>query len=221
MALTDEYGKMTIESVQMVTAHPTKKEVVSDFRRAGILKAARKVFARHGYHGATMDDVAEACSIAKGTLYLYFKSKRQIYLGVLKEDLQLLREQTRRAIESASTAEARIRAFIVSRFDFCEGHRDFFRIYNSDISAIFISSQPMQKDLRDFYLEQAKILEGIVAEGIRRGELREVDPQAAAFAIYDTTRASIARRVLGLSGRTGNTDAGTIIDLIWRGIARA
>jgi AcrR family transcriptional regulator len=200
----------------MTTAHRTKKEVVSEFRRAGILHAARKVFARHGYDGATMDDVAEACSIAKGTLYLYFKSKRQIYLGVLKEDLRSLREATRAAIEAASSTEERIRAFITTRFDFCERHRDFFRIYNSDISAIFITAQPMQKDLREFYLEQARMLAGIVSDGIRAGELRDLPAQSAAFAIYDMTRASIARRILGLSN--GNEDAQALMDLIWRGI---
>jgi TetR/AcrR family transcriptional regulator len=204
----------------MTIAHRTKKEVVSEFRRAGILKAARKVFARHGYDGATMDDVAEACSIAKGTLYLYFKSKRQIYLGVLKEDLVSLREATRLAIEAASTAEGRIRAFITTRFDFCEQHRDFFRIYNSDISAIFITAHPMQKDLREFYLDRARILAEIIADGVRAGELRDVPAQTAAFAIYDMTRASIARRVLGLSAKTGEGDASTLIDLISKGIGR-
>jgi AcrR family transcriptional regulator len=203
----------------VTVAHPTKKEVVSEFRRTGILKAARKVFARHGYDGATMDDVAEACSIAKGTLYLYFKSKRQIYLGVLREDLQSLREATWQAIQSASTAEERIHAFIAVRFDFFERHRDFFRIYNSDISAIFIAAHPMQKDLRDFYLEQAEMLAGIIAEGVSAGELRDVPAQAAAFAIYDMTRACIARRVLGLSAQDGNTDMTTLLDLIRKGIA--
>jgi TetR/AcrR family transcriptional regulator len=202
----------------MTTPHLTKKEVVSEFRRAGILKAARKVFARHGFDGATMDDVAEASSIAKGTLYLYFKSKRQIYLGVLKEDLQLLREATERAIAAASSAEGRIRAFITTRFDFCEQHRDFFRIYNSDMSAIFVAAQPMQKDLREFYLEQARMLTGIIADGIRAGELRDLPAEPAAFAIYDMTRSSIARRVLGLSARSGDEDAETLIDLIRRGI---
>src|SRR5690348_6157181 len=118
----------------MTVVHPTRKEVLSEFRRAGILRAARKVFARHGYDGATMDDVAEASDIAKGTLYLYFKSKRQIYLGVLKEDLAGLREATRQAIALESTAQGRIRAFITARFEFCGRHRDFFRIYNSDVS---------------------------------------------------------------------------------------
>src|ERR1700722_2848116 len=109
----------------MTAAHPTKKEVVSEFRRSGILKAARKVFARHGYDGATMDDVAEACSIAKGTLYLYFKSKQQIYLGVLKQDLQLLREENERAIQGAKSGPDKVRAFITTRFEFFERHRDF------------------------------------------------------------------------------------------------
>ena len=202
----------------MTSIERTKKEVVSEFRRAGILKAARKVFARHGYDGATMDDVADACNIAKGTLYLYFKSKRQIYLGVLKEDLRSLREATRTAIEAATSAEDRIRAFVSTRFDFCERHRDFFRIYNSDISAIFVTAQPMQKDLREFYLEQAGMLAGIISDGIRNGELRDVPAQSAAFAIYDATRASIARRVLGVSD--GNEDAGNLMSLIWRGIGR-
>jgi len=203
----------------MTTTRPTKKEVVSEFRCAGILKAARKVFARHGYDGATMDDVAEACSIAKGTLYLYFKSKREIYLGVLKEDLQSLREETGRAIETATSAEGRIRAFIATRFDFCQRHRDSFRIYNSDISATLNTAQPLPPDLREFYLEQARLLAGIISDGIRSGELREVPAQATAFAIYDMTRACIARQVLGMS--SDGEDAETLIQLIWKGIGRA
>jgi AcrR family transcriptional regulator len=201
--------------------HQTKKDVVSEFRRSAILKAARTVFARHGFEGATMDSVAEACNIAKGTLYLYFASKREIYLGVLKEDLELLRAATRNAIAAATGAAGKIRAFIATRFEFCCQHRDFFRIYNSDIAAIFITAQPTQKDLKEFYLEQAALLADIVAEGVRSGELRAVLPQATAFAIYDITRASIARRVLGVGDETAQPDADAIIDLIWKGIAGA
>ena len=78
----------------------------------------------------------------------------------------------------------------------------------------------MQKDLREFYLEQAGILTEIIRTAIREGELRNVPVEAAAFAIYDMTRACIARRVLGLGHDAGAADAETLIDLIWRGIAR-
>ncbi len=228
--MTHQYEIMTEESSRVAATHrmnglhgktrPTKKDVVSEFRRSAILKAARKAFARQGYAGATMDDVAEACSIAKGTLYLYFKSKRQIYLGVLKEDLRSLGDATRIAIEAASSPTNRIRAFITSRFDFFERHRDFFRIYSSDISATFVTAHPLQKELRDFYFDQAKVLAEIISDGIRSGDLRDVPPQSAAFAIYDMTRAVITRRILGMGEQGGGTDAGTLIDLIWKGIGR-
>ena len=174
----------------MTAAQRTKKELVSEFRRTAILKAGRKVFARHGYDGTTMDAIADSCSIAKGTLYLYFKSKKQIYLGVLKEDIQSLREATGNAMQAAGTPKAKIRAFVQSRLEFCEEHRDFFRIYNSDISAILIATHPSQKDLREFYYEQSGKLAEVIAEGIRAGEIRRVPIQAAAFAIYDVTRAA-------------------------------
>ena len=86
------------------------------------------------------------------------------------------------------------------------------------MSAIFISVHPTQKDLREFYLEQANMLAAIIREGVRSGELRDVPAEPAAFAIYDMTRASIARRVLGLTN--GGGDADTLIDLILRGIAQ-
>jgi len=203
----------------MSAEHITKKDVVSEFRRTGILKAARKVFAQQGYDGATMDDVAEASDIAKGTLYLYFRSKRDIYLGVLHEDLQSLREATVRAIASAADAPARIRAFVTTRFEFCGRHSDFFRIYNTDIATVFMTTHPLQTDLREFYLEQAGMLATIISDGIRNGELRNVNPQSAAFAIYDMTRACISRRVLGLTNE--QDDAESLLDLISKGIGRA
>jgi AcrR family transcriptional regulator len=205
----------------MTTANRTKKEVVSEFRRAGILKAARKVFARRGFEGATMDEVAEACSIAKGTLYLYFKSKRQIYMGVFKEDLQLLRETSGRAIDAAKTPGEKIRAFITSRLAFCDSHNNSFRIYNSDISAALMRPHPTQKEVKEFYFEQAGVLEKLIEEGIRAGELRDVPPRATAFAIYDMTRSMVSRRVLGLANNCSpEVEASNLIDLIWLGIGK-
>jgi AcrR family transcriptional regulator len=205
----------------MTAANRTKKEIVSEFRRAGILKAARKVFARRGFEGATMDEVAEACSIAKGTLYLYFKSKRQIYMGVFKEDLQLLRETSQRAIDAAKTPGEKIRAFVTARLAFCDSHNNSFRIYNSDISAALMRPHPTQKEIKEFYFEQASVLEKLIEEGIRAGELRDVPPRATAFSIYDMTRSMVSRRVLGLANNSSpEVEASNLIDLIWLGIGK-
>ena len=64
----------------------SKKEVVTEFRTAELLEAARRVFAEKGFHEATVDDVAEEAGVAKGTVYLYYRSKRDLYWAALKHE---------------------------------------------------------------------------------------------------------------------------------------
>ena len=67
---------------------PTKDEVVSAYRRDQILTAAHAVFASRGFRQATVGDIADAAGIAKGTLYLYFKSKDDIYWAAMNRGLR-------------------------------------------------------------------------------------------------------------------------------------
>ena len=48
-------------------------------RRAALLSTARQVFAQHGYHSTSIDDLIDAAGVARGTFYLYFESKRAIF----------------------------------------------------------------------------------------------------------------------------------------------
>ena len=57
---------------------PSKTDIVGDFRRAQILDAARESFARDGLAGTTVDGIARRAGLAKGTVYLYFKSKDEV-----------------------------------------------------------------------------------------------------------------------------------------------
>jgi TetR/AcrR family transcriptional regulator len=52
-----------------------------------ILDAAQEVFATYGYHGATIDEVANRAGISKPNLHYYFKRKRELYLAVLRRTL--------------------------------------------------------------------------------------------------------------------------------------
>ena len=63
----------------------TKKDVVTEFRRAGILGAAYRVFADRGFEQATMAEIAGAAGVAKGTLYLYYPSKQDIYEAAMRK----------------------------------------------------------------------------------------------------------------------------------------
>src|SRR5258707_14774994 len=101
----------------------TKQEVVLEFRCSEILAAARKVFAKRGFDTATVDDIAAAAGVAKGTLYLYFRSKREIYLEALRRDVLALHEETNSRVAACDTAEEKIRAFIATRVKYLEANR--------------------------------------------------------------------------------------------------
>ena len=62
-----------------------KADVVTDFRRAQVMAAARERFTKHGISGTTMDGIAQAAGVAKGTVYLYYKSKDEIFRQILDD----------------------------------------------------------------------------------------------------------------------------------------
>src|SRR3954464_7871713 len=170
----------------------TKQDVVSEFRCETILEAARKIFARKGYELATVDDVAEAAGVAKGTLYLYFRSKREIYLAALQRDVVALNRETASLVAASPTIEAKVRAFIGARIRYCEENRDFFKIYYSEFGNIF-SPAPVPKEFRDMYAQQARMLQDVLEEaGAARAD-------STALLIYDMTRGLIAQRMMGWS----------------------
>ena len=197
----------------------TKREVVSDFRCAEILAAARRVFAEKGFEGATVDDIARAAGLAKGTVYLYYRSKRDIYWAALKHGFRDLHEETKRRVEAAETIEAKIRAFIATKAAYFEENRDFFKIYYSEFGHVLIHPAQVHRNFKDFYLAQSRVIESVLQEAVQAKVIRELRTGAAAFAILDITRGLITQRLLGWSRETIDEDVRFVFDLLWKGIA--
>ena len=197
----------------------TKQELVTEFRCSEILDAARKVFAEKGFSGTTMEEIAERAGIAKGTLYLYFKSKRDIYMAALMQGLRTLNEDIRHKVEAAEGIREKLRAFIETRVQYFEQHRDFFVIYHSEIGNLRVPAASGESEKNEMYLSQAQMLGEVLKAAAERGEIRGVRPDATAFAVSDLTRGMIVQRLLGWSRADQAADVQHVIELIWRGIA--
>jgi AcrR family transcriptional regulator len=65
-------------------------------RRVAIVTAAKRVFRDKGYHQASVHDIIDEARIARGTFYLYFTSKQEVFGHLIDEFLQLIRGQVRR-----------------------------------------------------------------------------------------------------------------------------
>src|SRR5436190_13966359 len=114
----------------------TKKDVLQEFRTSEILAAARTVFSKKGFHDATIDDIADEAGVAKGTIYLYFKSKQEIYLSALRDGILLLNRQMRAEAEIPGSTAERLRRLLNAKIAFFDRHRDFFHIFQSEFGRV-------------------------------------------------------------------------------------
>jgi AcrR family transcriptional regulator len=197
----------------------TKQEVVTEFRCSEILEAARKTFSVQGFNLTTMDAIAEQAHIAKGTLYLYFPSKREIYVAALRQGIQSLNDDTNRKVASETGVLNKLRTFVTTRVEYFEQNREFFLIYHSEIGNFLPHPGKQGGEISELYLQQAQMLEEILRAAAAQGEIRDLRPDATAFAVCDLTRGVIVQRMLGWSKAELGDDIRHLIDVIWRGIA--
>jgi AcrR family transcriptional regulator len=201
----------------MTVSRKTKQDVVWEFRCAEILGAARKVFAKKGFAKATMDEIAAATGLAKGTLYLYFKSKRDVYLKTLRHGSAELLELAEANMQGVAGVRAKIRALIETRVRYADQNRDFFKIYLTEFNGI-ARPAAINKEFRDLHFKQARAIEQALRDGAQSGEIQQLDFEAAAFIIQDMARSLIMRRVLGWSKNDVEQDIDFLCGFIYRAI---
>jgi AcrR family transcriptional regulator len=192
----------------------------SPSRSDAILDAARQVFAREGFAGATIDAVAKAAGIAKGTVYLYFRSKEELYWEALRQRLSEVQTRSDRAMAEVESTAEKIRAFIAVRLDYFEAERDFFRVYFAELGHSLVRAAGPDDKLEELYIGQARKLRAMLDEGVERGELRAQRTDATAYAILDLTRACLVQRLRGWSHNSAEEDLEHLCTLLWKGISK-
>jgi AcrR family transcriptional regulator len=148
-------------------------------RREQIITAARKVFARKGYQGTKTEDIADELGVGKGTLYRYFKDKRDLFMAVDQEGFKRLDMEVDKGYPVENPRE-RLKAIV----------RCFFEFFDSNPDLIEIGMQ-MRTEFKDEY--ERRFTEGhdqhigrlteLMREGMAKGYFREADPAMAARAL--------------------------------------
>src|SRR5262249_8479522 len=97
-------------------------------KRERILAAGLRLFANETYQAVTMDRVAEAAGVAKGTLYLYFPSKEALYLGILSDGLETVSKRYQANNDNRRDVADRLRRAIDVTIQFYDERRDLLRL---------------------------------------------------------------------------------------------
>jgi AcrR family transcriptional regulator len=96
-------------------------------RREAILSAAEEVFARSGYHGASLDDIAQAAGISKALIYEHFTSKRELHASLVNAHVEEIFRRLEANAETGTSGEERLRGGIDAFLSFVEEHREAWR----------------------------------------------------------------------------------------------
>jgi AcrR family transcriptional regulator len=100
----------------------------ADRTKAEILEVAQREFARRGYAGARVDEIAELTRTTKRMIYYYFGSKEKLYIAVLEKAYSVVRAAERDVdVEHLAPVEA-IRTLAELTFDHHDAHRDFIKL---------------------------------------------------------------------------------------------
>jgi AcrR family transcriptional regulator len=97
-------------------------------RRRQLLDVACSVFATHGFHATSMDDVASAAGVTKPVLYQHFPSKRALFLELLEDVGQQLLARLAEATQGATTGRERVEEGFAAYFRFVTGNEGAFRV---------------------------------------------------------------------------------------------
>lgn len=138
-------------------------------RRDSILGAAREAFARGGFEGTSIADIARAARVSDGLVYRYFQNKRDLLNAVLTE----FYERTMLDLEAIAARDA---PFETRLHDIIHRHIEAF-VIEADVCRLFISEVRTAADYQGSAVQQlnrryTSILVGIVEAGIGRGEVR-------------------------------------------------
>jgi AcrR family transcriptional regulator len=109
-----------------------RRRLSADERRSAILGSAEAVFARTGYHGSSIDDIASEAGISKALIYEHFPSKKDLHASLLERHTQEIFERLAESAATPEPGEVRLRAGVEAFLEWVETHPRAFRLLFRD-----------------------------------------------------------------------------------------
>jgi AcrR family transcriptional regulator len=163
---------------------PKTKSVQPKWRRRPesrpqqIIEAALEVFGECGLANARLQDIADRAGVSKGTIYLYFPNKEELFREMIRQTAVSAIETGEKTITTGSPTEQLVAAM--------RAHWQFVRSPAfGTIYRLVLGELHQFPDLAQFYAENVvtrglKLLGGIIRRGIDAGEFRDIEPMCAA-----------------------------------------
>ena len=141
-------------------------------RKNAILKSARKLFFEKGFKPVTVESIARKAELSKGSIYLYYNSKEEIYTQILLNDIDKFHKSISDLLQNPSSASESLVKLANIYVDFFLNDRELFRILMTFM--LHTSDMHLPEDLNDHIVKTTNktigIIEQVFKYGVERGE---------------------------------------------------
>lgn len=183
-----------------------------------LITVALAIFAEKGFFRTTVEDIARAAQVAKGTLYLYFRDKESLYLTTLQRHFDRAITGLTEIETTRRSAEEKLRDIAYRFITYMTGLKDAYPMFTFE--NVHISGRVM-KQIRPAIMpriaQMTEIIGRIVEEGVKQGEFIDVDSRTVAFYFLSTIRTAFFSRSF-MPEMFSDSDA--VLRLFFRGLKK-
>lgn len=194
---------------------PAAKDALGESRRAQILDAAVKLFARRGYADTDTQLLIERLGIGKGTLYRYFPSKRELFLAAVDRVMCRLREEIDTHANPVADPLERIAEAIRTYLAFFAEHPDYVELLIQERAQFKDRPTPTYFQHRAANVERWRDLyRGLIAEG----RIRAMPVERITDVLSDLVYGTMFTNYFTGRHKPVSEQAEAILDVVFRGI---
>lgn len=145
-----------------------------------IITAALKLFSENGYHKTTVSQIANQAEVAKGTVYWYFDSKKELFQAIILTGIQRLASKIENRIKEEDDIIEKIKLIVMIYLEFFDKGRQYFRMFQEGMLAVIDDN--FKNKLMAFRTKQAEFIADIIEQGKKEDKIRlDVDSEDMAY----------------------------------------
>ena len=182
-----------------------------------LIDVARRLFAKNGIDGTTMNDIALASGKGRRTLYTYFKSKEDIFYAVIEMEMERMSERLRTIADKELEPEDKLVQLVYTHLSLIKETV----IRNGNLRAEFFRDiWLVEKVRKNFDRTEVEILQKIIMQGIRQGKLDVVNKQLSVEIIHYCIKGLEVPYIFGRLGNSIQMSRPMVKQVIHRAMAK-
>lgn len=183
-----------------------------------IQEAAEKLFAEKGFYLTTVEEIAREANLAKGTIYLHFANKKDLFLSVIEKKLHVLLKKIKAGVTQGKLFSEKIKLAIGVHLKFLENNANFFKIMQT-------FPEQFKKELEEELLQRVikinsqylALVDSLIKQGIEEGEIKNLNPRKLAVILIGIVHSLTIYWVYGGERDSLSADRSLAWEIFWKG----